>query len=151
MPHPTYSLKVRKKAKIRNRYNQVPHLSQDTIWNVTNTQENITNKRSMRPALFQQVPTRLQWTDNTAWQTWNINIKKDPQKKHHLGSVNKYCFTGGLKLVAWYQPHPYFWCGSRQIDILFVWSCFLPLKVYCCLYRETVFLSRTQRYSKFEA
>ena len=25
-------LKVRKNAKIRNRYNQVPHLTQDTIW-----------------------------------------------------------------------------------------------------------------------
>ena len=25
-------IKVRKKAKIRNRYNQVPHLTQDTIW-----------------------------------------------------------------------------------------------------------------------
>ena len=24
--------KVRKKATIRNRYNQVPHLTQDTIW-----------------------------------------------------------------------------------------------------------------------
>ena len=25
-------IKVRKKAKVRNRYNQVPHLTQDTIW-----------------------------------------------------------------------------------------------------------------------
>ena len=27
-----YLIKVRKKAKIRNLYNQVPHLTQDTIW-----------------------------------------------------------------------------------------------------------------------
>ena len=26
------SIKVRKTAKIRNRYNQVPHLTQDTTW-----------------------------------------------------------------------------------------------------------------------
>ena len=27
-----YHVEVRKKAKIRNRYNQVPHLTQDTRW-----------------------------------------------------------------------------------------------------------------------
>ena len=36
--------KVRKAAKIRNRYNQVPHLTQDTTWEVTKTQLNTTNK-----------------------------------------------------------------------------------------------------------
>ena len=30
--------KVSKGAKIRNRYNQVPHLTQDTNWKVTNSQ-----------------------------------------------------------------------------------------------------------------
>ena len=30
--------KVRKRAKIRNRYNQVPHLTQDTNGKVTNSQ-----------------------------------------------------------------------------------------------------------------
>ena len=30
-------------------------------------------------------------------------IKKDPQKKYHLGIVSKK-ITGGLKLVSWYQP-----------------------------------------------
>ena len=29
--------KVSKSAKIRNRYNQVPHLTQDTNWKVTNS------------------------------------------------------------------------------------------------------------------
>ena len=31
-------IKVSKGAKIRNRYNQVPHLTQDTIGKVTNSQ-----------------------------------------------------------------------------------------------------------------
>ena len=37
--------KVRKKAKIRNRYNQAPHLTQDTNGKVTTSQLDITNER----------------------------------------------------------------------------------------------------------
>ena len=37
-------LKVSKGAKIRNRYNQVPHLTQDTNWKVTNSQLDTTNE-----------------------------------------------------------------------------------------------------------
>ena len=37
-------LKVRKGAKIRNRYNQVPHLTQDTNGKVTNSQLDTTNE-----------------------------------------------------------------------------------------------------------
>ena len=39
-----YTLKVSKGAKIRNRYNQVPHLTQDTNGKVTNSQLDITNE-----------------------------------------------------------------------------------------------------------
>ena len=38
------SMKVRKGAKIRNRYNQVPHLTQDTNGKVTNEQLDTTNE-----------------------------------------------------------------------------------------------------------
>ena len=37
-------MKVRKRAKIGNRYNQVPHLTQDTNGKVTNSQLDITNE-----------------------------------------------------------------------------------------------------------
>ena len=37
-------MKVSKGAKIRNRYNQAPHLTQDTNGKVTNSQLNTTNK-----------------------------------------------------------------------------------------------------------
>ena len=37
-PDPLENYKVRKRAKIRNRYNQVPHLTQDTNGKVTNSQ-----------------------------------------------------------------------------------------------------------------
>ena len=36
--------KARKKAKIRNRYNQIPHLTQDTDGKVTTSQLDITNE-----------------------------------------------------------------------------------------------------------
>ena len=54
-------LKVKKKAKIRNQYNQEPQLTKDTIWESDKTQENITHKRAKRSALQ------------------SINNKKDPQ------------------------------------------------------------------------
>ena len=36
--------KVRKRAKIKNRYNQAPHLTQDTNGKVTTSQLDITNE-----------------------------------------------------------------------------------------------------------
>ena len=39
-----YAQKVRKRAKIRNRYDQVPYLTQDTNGKVTNSQLDITNE-----------------------------------------------------------------------------------------------------------
>ena len=57
---------VRKKAKIRNPYNEIPHLRPRTPYGkVTKTQENITYKRAKRSAHSQQVTTRLQGTDKT--------------------------------------------------------------------------------------
>ena len=50
-------LKVSKVAKIRNRYNQVPHLTQDTNGKVTNSQKT-PQTRAKRSALSQQVTTK---------------------------------------------------------------------------------------------
>ena len=47
----TKCFKVRKAAKIGNRYNQVLHLIQDTTWESDKTQLNITNK-SQEVSLF---------------------------------------------------------------------------------------------------
>ena len=49
--------KVSKVAKIRNRYNQVPHLTQDTKGKVTNSQKT-PQTRAKRSALSQQVTTK---------------------------------------------------------------------------------------------
>ena len=51
----TFLFKIRKRAKIRNRYNQSPHLTQDTNGKVTNSQLDITNESqevSSSPNLF---------------------------------------------------------------------------------------------------
>ena len=49
--------KVSNGAKIRNRYNQVPHLTQDTIGKATNSQKT-PQTRAKRSALSQQVTTK---------------------------------------------------------------------------------------------
>ena len=41
---PSWTIKVSKGAKIRNRYNQVPHLTQDTKGKVKNSQLDTTNE-----------------------------------------------------------------------------------------------------------
>ena len=50
-------LKVSKGAKTRNRYNQVPHLTQDTNWKMTNSQLD-TTKTAKRSVLSQQVTSK---------------------------------------------------------------------------------------------
>ena len=50
-------VKVSKGAKIRNRYNQVPHLTQDTNRKMTNSQQT-PQTRAKRSALSQQVTTK---------------------------------------------------------------------------------------------
>ena len=73
--------KVRKSAKIVKRYNQVPHLTQDTTWKSNKNTINITNKsqavhKSMR---------------NTRHKNTN-----DPQKKYCIGTVSKNILLEGL-------------------------------------------------------
>ena len=51
------SIQVSNGAKIRNRYNQVPHLTQDTNGKVTNSQKT-PQTRAKRSALSQQVTTK---------------------------------------------------------------------------------------------
>ena len=55
--HSTQVKKVSNGAKIRNRYNQVPHLTQDTNGKVTNSQKT-PQTRAKRSALSQQVTTK---------------------------------------------------------------------------------------------
>ena len=84
------SVKVSKGAKIRNRYNQVSHLTQDTNGKVTNSQLDTTNK-SQEVSPFPAGDHKAHKTDthkDIANTRQNKNIK-DPQKKYRLGAVSK--------------------------------------------------------------
>ena len=63
-------IKVIKKAKFRNRYNQVPHLTQDTNGEVTNSQLDITNE-SQQVSPFQAGAHKA-----------TINRRSQKQNKH---------------------------------------------------------------------
>ena len=92
-------LKVSKVAKIRNRYNQVPHLTKDTNGKVINSQKT-PQTRAKRSALSQQVTTKHinRRAQNIANTRQNKNIK-DPQKKYRLGTVSK-IFKPNLSLFV---------------------------------------------------
>ena len=82
-------LKVSKGAKIRNRYNQVPHLTQDNNGKETNLQLYTTNEnQEVNPFPTgdhkAQISRRAQ-----RQQTQDRKNIKDPQKKYRLGKVSK--------------------------------------------------------------
>ena len=89
---------VRKTARIKNRYNQVPHLSQNTKWESNKITINTTNK-SQKATPFplddhKAVTNRRQSMTNKRHK--NIN---DPQKKHRLGTVSNSILLEGLNPV----------------------------------------------------
>ena len=85
----TSHIRVSKGATIRNRYNQVPHLTQDTNWKVTNSQLDTANE-SQEVSSFPAGDHKAKLTDAhkgiTNTRQKNIN---DPQKKYRLGTVSK--------------------------------------------------------------
>ena len=82
-----YTIKVSKGAKIRNRYNQVPHLTQDTNGKVTNSKLDTTNESqevSPFPAGGYKAHINRRTQRHSKARQKNI---KDPQKKYRLGTV----------------------------------------------------------------
>ena len=74
---------------IRNGYNQVPHLTQDTNGKVTNSQIGTTDESqefSSFPAGDHNAHINRRAERHSKRKTENI---KDPQKKYHLGTVSK--------------------------------------------------------------
>ena len=95
-----YKLTLQSKcAKIRNQYNQVPHLTQDTNGKVTNSQSDTTNE-SQAASPFPAGDHKVHINRHSQWHSKSKKEKniKDPQKKYRLGRVSK-IFTGGLKPV----------------------------------------------------
>ena len=82
-------MEVSKGAKIRDRYNQVPHLTQDTDGKVTNSQLDTSNESqevSPFPAGNHNAHINRHAQRHSKHKTENI---KDPQKKYRLGRVSK--------------------------------------------------------------
>ena len=92
-------MKVRKRAKIRNRYNQAPHLTQDTNGKVTTSQLDITNE-SQEVSPF---PAGDHTDVHESTLKQNRNSINDPQKKHCLGTVSKNILLEGLN---WFNGAP---------------------------------------------
>ena len=71
-----------KKAKIRNRYNQVPYLTQDTVLESDKkTRKHHKQEESQEVNPSQQVITRIQETDVKVRNRQIQITYKDPQKK----------------------------------------------------------------------
>ena len=90
-------IKVRKRAKIRNRYNQVSYLTQDATGKVTNSQLDITNESqevSPFPADDHKASINRRIRKNNFAQ--DRNNMNDPQKKYRLRKVNKNILLEGL-------------------------------------------------------
>ena len=74
-------VKVRKRAKIRNRYNQAPHLAQDANGKVTTSQLDITNE-SQEVSPF---PTGDHKASSSKWSyycSWTMDLVSVLKKSH---------------------------------------------------------------------
>ena len=82
--------KVSKGAKIRNRYNQVPHLTQDNNGKVTNSQLDTTNE-SQEVSPFHAGDHKAHINRRAQRHSKHKTEKniKDSQKKYRLGTVSK--------------------------------------------------------------
>ena len=111
--------KVSKGAKLRNRYNQVLHLTQNTNGKVTNLHLDTTNESqevSPFPAGDHKAHINRRTQRHSKHKAENI---KDPQKKHRIGTVSKIFYWRAYTGLKMHQPHPLFRCGSRYIDVWF--------------------------------
>ena len=99
---------VSKGVKIRNRYNQVPHLTPYTNGKVTNSQLDTTNEGqevSPFPAGDHKAHLNRHAQKYSKHKTEKKRIK-DPQRSTALERSVKY-FTGGFKPgLTVHQPHP---------------------------------------------
>ena len=89
------NIKVKKMLKIRNRYNQAPHLTQDTNGKVTTSQLGH-HRRSQEVRTFPAGDHKA--SINRRARKCNKkrerNIINDPQKKHRLGTVSIFLLEG---------------------------------------------------------
>ena len=126
-------MKVRKRAKIRNRYNQAPQLTQDTNGKVTTSQIDIANESkevSPFPAGEHKASIHRDARKHYKQDKNNIN---DPQKKHRLGTVSKNNLLEGLNRFhgAPSSPLVQMWIKSLHLgDRVLDWCIQLLSKIF---------------------
>ena len=107
-----YLASMKKKAKIGNKYNQVPHLTQGTIW------ESYQKPRKHHTQESQEV-SPFPAGDHKAARDRKDNIIKKNVKRIHKGTVSKIFLQECL-----YMFNSAFRCGSRYIYVLNLSSIF---------------------------
>ena len=103
--------KVKKNANIRNRYNQKPHWTWDTILE-SDKHKGTSHMKRLRGQLF---PSR--WSQSCKEQIGrynkeNIYNKNIPQKKHHFGTVSK------SPLIAIFNGKSYAWQFAPHLHLI---------------------------------
>ena len=110
-------LQVRKRAKIRNRYNQVPHLTQDTNGKVTTSQLDITNQsQEVSPFPSADHKTSINRRPRKQNKKLDRNNINDPQMKHRIGTASNYILQEGLNRFhgAPNSPLVQMWIKTRR-------------------------------------
>ena len=92
-------LKVRKEAEIRKRYNQVPHLTQDTTGESNKIQKHITNK-SQEVSPFPAGDHKAAMNRRKTMRNTRHKNTFDPQKSTPFERSVKYILLEGFK---WFQ------------------------------------------------
>ena len=106
MTDSAYIVKVSKGAKIRTLYNQVPHLTKDTNWKMTNSQLDTTNEsQKVSPFPAGDHKEHINWRAQMHSKHKTENVK-DPQKKYRLETVSKIHYWRAQTSLTVHQPHP---------------------------------------------
>ena len=92
--------KVIKTARIRNRYNQVPHLSQDCKWKSNKTTMNITNK-SKEVSPFPSGDHKAAMNRRESMTNTRLKLNKRSTKEVPPCNGQKKYFTVLLRPVSW--------------------------------------------------
>ena len=99
-------MKVKKNAKIKNRYNQVPHLTQDTIWESDKTSHTREPRSQSFPSRWPQVCTRTFGTYCIVEQRRIRPVCTNAQTRHSLHCSHTHCVDIDsdqiLFLSSWY-------------------------------------------------
>ena len=86
-------IKVRKEAKVRKRYNKVPHLIKDTTWE-SNKLQSISPTSAKRSALSKQV-------DHKAAMNRRISMRNTRHKKTQMIDKRSTALEQSVKIFYW--------------------------------------------------